>query len=139
MLDTKAKGRGLELMYGDLTEVVIGAFFAVYNDLGPGFLESVYENALMIAHGSAGVPAQAQVPLTVHYRGHVVGQFRADLLVAGTLIIEIKAASQIVRAHEVQLVNYLRATGIRLGLLLNFGPRAEFRRRVCTTPKLDPR
>lgn len=139
MLDTKAGGRGLDLMYGDLTEVVIGAFFAVFNELGPGFLESVYENALMIALGAAGVPVQAQVPLTVHYRGHVVGHFRADLLVAGTLIIEIKAASQIVRIHEVQLVNYLRATGIRLGLLLNFGPRAEFRRRVCTTPRLDPR
>lgn len=139
MVGADMDGRGHELICKDLTRAVIGAFFAVYNELGPGFLESVYENALMLALAEVGVPAQAQVPLTVHYRGHVVGQFRADLLVAGTLIVEIKAVSQLIRAHEVQLVNYLRATGTRVGLLLNFGTRAEFRRRICPTPKLDPR
>ena len=139
MSNADMDGRGGELVHIGLTKAVIGAFFAVYNELGPGFLESVYENALMLALAERDVPVQSQVPLTVRFRNHVVGHFRADLLVAGTLIVEIKAVSQLVRIHEVQLVNYLRATGNRVGLLLNFGPRAEFRRRVCPLPKLDPR
>ena len=125
--------RGTRLVCGDLTEAVIGAFYAVYNELGPGFLESVYENALLLALAESGIPAEAQVPLTVRFRDQIVGQFRADVLVAGRLIVEIKAVSQLVRIHEVQLVNYLRATGIQVGLLLNFGSRAEIRRRVFTT------
>ncbi len=132
-------GRAGGLVAGDLTEQVIGAFYAVYNDLGPGFLESVYENALIIALDELELPVLPQVPLVVRFRRQVVGQFRADLLVADQLIVEIKAVSQLAMIHEVQLVNYLRATGIQIGLLLNFGPRAEFRRRVCTTSKIDPR
>jgi GxxExxY protein len=133
MRDADRDDRDTGLVCGDLTEAVIGAFYAVYNDLGPGFLESVYENALLLALAEAGIPAEAQVPLTVRFRNQIVGQFRADVLVAGQLIVEIKAVSHVMRIHEVQLVNYLRATDIPVGLLLNFSPRAEIRRRVFTT------
>src|SRR5690606_36486610 len=102
-----------------------------YNELGPGFLESVYVNAMVIALGDVGFKVKTEVPLVVQFRDRVVGQFRADILVDDMLIVEVKAAQQLARAHEVQLVNYLRATGIQIGLLLNFGPRAEIRRRIC--------
>ena len=123
-------GRGHGLIECELTEQVIGAFYAVYNELGPGFLESVYVNALAIALGTLDLKAQMEVPLVVKFREHVVGQFRADLVVEDRLVIEVKAVSSLLKAHEVQLVNYLRATRINVGLLLNFGARPELRRRV---------
>jgi GxxExxY protein len=115
-----------------LTRQVIGAFYEVYNGMGPGFLESVYSNALQIALADKGIDAHPEAPLAVHFRDRIVGRFRADLLIEGRMIVEIKAAAALVNAHEAQLVNYLRATGIAVGLVLNFGPKAEFRRRVCT-------
>jgi GxxExxY protein len=114
----------------DLTEHVIGIFYAVYNELGHGFLESVYENSLALALRETGVAVVQQAPLRVDFRGHTVGEFRADLLVDNRLIVEIKAVSQLAPAHEVQLVNYLKATGIRVGLLMNFGPHPQFKRRI---------
>src|SRR5690606_20797146 len=126
-------GRGNGLIEGPLTEKVIAGFCAVYNELGPGFLESVYVNALVIALAEMDLRAETEVPLLVHFRDRLVGQFRADLLVEGRLIVEVKAVSQLVRIHEVQLVHYLRATGHTLGLLLNCGPRAQLRRRVFNT------
>jgi GxxExxY protein len=131
-----------DLLQSELTREVIGAFFAVYNELGPGFLESVYVNALVIALAEKGLNAQVEVPLLVRFRNHVVGHFRADLLVEESLVLEVKAVSALAKAHEAQLVNYLRATSIPIGMVLNFGPRAEFKRRVCTTrlnrPLSDP-
>ncbi len=118
------------LVLRDLSDRVIGAFFDTYNELGYGFLESVYENALAVRLGECGLQVERQVPIEVRFHGQVVGQFRADMLVEGRLLIEIKAGSQIAVAHEAQLLNYLKATGIRLGLLFNFGPRPDFRRRV---------
>lgn len=118
------------LVSGGLTGKVIGAFFDTYNELGHGFLESVYEAALEVRLREAGIGLQRQVPIAVRFHGRVVGEFRADMLVENHLLIEIKAAAQLVPAHEAQLLNYLKATRLRLGLLLNFGPRAEFRRRV---------
>jgi len=123
-----AAGRSLVLR--DLSDRVIGAFFDTYNELGYGFLESVYESALAIRLEESGCQVERQVPIEVRFHDQVVGQFRADLLVEGCLLVEIKAAAQIVAAHEAQLINYLKATGIRVGLLLNFGPRPAFRRRV---------
>lgn len=123
-------GRGTMMIERELTEQVIGAFYAVYNELGPGFLESVYVNSLVIALRAAGLDARLEVPLLVKFRNQVVGQFRADLVVEDRLVIEVKAVSHLLKAHEVQLVNYLRATGIGVGLLLNFGVRPELRRRV---------
>lgn len=113
-----------------LSDRVIGAFFDTYNELGHGFLESVYEAALAVRLRECGLRVEQQVPIDVRFHGHVVGQFRADMLVERRLLIEIKAAVQIAPAHEAQLLNYLKATRVHLGLLFTFGPRPEFRRRV---------
>ncbi|MGY1531299.1 GxxExxY protein [Luteimonas sp. A649] len=123
-----AAGGGLVL--GGISGKVIGAFFDTYNELGHGFLESVYEAALAIRLEECGFEVRRQVPVDVRFHDRVVGEFRADMLVNDHLLIEIKAVLRIAPAHEAQLINYLKATGIRLGLLLNFGPRPEFRRRV---------
>ena len=118
------------LIHADLSERVIGAFYETYNALGHGFLESVYENAFALQLGLSGLDVETQKAIVVRYRGHVVGEFRADLIIENTLLVEIKAVSTIIAAHEAQLINYLKATNIHLGLLFNFGPRPQFRRRV---------
>jgi GxxExxY protein len=127
------------LIERDLTEHVIGSFYTVYNELGPGFLESVYENSLAITLRDEGLSIEQQVPLRVHFHGHVVGEFRADLLVERRLILEMKALTQLTAVHEVQLVNYLKATGLHVRLLLNFGPRRQFKRRVLESASIHPR
>ena len=118
------------LMHRRVSKQVIGAFFDIYNELGHGFLESVYEGSLAIRLHECGLRAERQVPVAVRFHNHVVGEFRTDLLVEDCLLVEIKAARTLTDAHEAQLLNYLKATGIRVGLLLNFGPRPDFRRRV---------
>ena len=120
------------LIDAELTEKVIGTFFEVYNELGYGFVESVYENALAIALGTAGLAVKQQVAIDVAFRGQSVGEFRADLLVEDRLILELKAVTAILPIHETQLVNYLKATGTPVGLLLNFGPKASFKRKIFT-------
>ena len=118
------------LIQEDLTEAVIRAFFAVYNELGHGFLEQVYENALAVALREMDIDVRQQVGIDVYFRGHRVGEYRADLLVPDRLLIEVKAATTLAPGHEAQMVNYLKATGIPVGLLLNFGPRPQMKRRV---------
>ena len=127
------------LINGDVSEAVLGCFFDVYNELGPGFLESVYENAMTLALKEAGHQVSQQAALTVWFRGQPVGDFRADLIVDACLVVEIKSVSQLHSAHEVQLVNYLKASRIEIGLLLNFGPRPQFKRRVLTLAGSDQR
>jgi GxxExxY protein len=123
----------------ELTGKVIGASYAVFNDLGAGFLESVYEKSLAIELSRLGVACQRQVPLLVRYRGEVVVEFVADLIVEGQIIIELKAVETLAKAHEVQLVNYLKATRIDLGLLINFGAEGvEVRRKVRVLPQRNP-
>ncbi len=112
----------------ELTEKIIGVFYGVYNELGHGFLESVYENAMTIALRASGLRSVQQAPVTVRFRGQIVGDFRADLLIEDAIIVELKAASGIDPEHEAQLLNYLRATEIDVGLLLNFGPKPQFKR-----------
>ncbi len=112
----------------ELTEKIIGVFYGVYNELGHGFLESVYENAMTIALRASGLRSVQQAPVTVRFRGQIVGDFRADLLIEDAIIVELKAASGIDPEHEAQLLNYLRATEIEVGLLLNFGPKPQFKR-----------
>jgi GxxExxY protein len=121
-----------ELIDAELTGTVIGVFNAVYNGLGPGFLESVYRNSMFIALRDAGLDAMQQVPSAEMFHGSLVGEFRADLLVSKRLVIELKSVSQILPAHEAQLVNYLQATGLCVGLILNFGPTPQFKRRVSS-------
>lgn len=114
----------------DLCGQIIGAAMKVHSTLGPGFLESVYQNALRWELQKSGLKVDVQKPITVHYDGQVVGSFTADLLVNNSLILELKANQLLVKAHEVQLVNYLVATGIDEGLLLNFGAeRLEYKKR----------
>ncbi len=103
----------------DLTSVIIGCAYKVFNTLGFGFLESVYEKCLLIELEKAGVQAQAQKDILVQYEGHIVGEFKADILVEDVVIIELKSVRQLTKAHEVQLVNYLCATGKDLRLLIN--------------------
>lgn len=123
------------LKHQDITEQIIKCFYKVYNTLGYGFLERVYENALVIELTKMGLNAIRQHPIKVYYEGEVVGDYCADLVVAGTVIVELKAADAIAVAHEAQLLNYLRATSLEVGLLLNFGPRPEFRRKIFSNQR----
>lgn len=118
----------IDLKHSSLTEKIIGAFYDVYNELGYGFLESVYEEALSIALQEAGLRLQRQVPITVWFQGQHVDDFRADLLVEGAVLLELKSGRTIDKAREAQLLHYLRATEIEVGLLLNFGEKPDFRR-----------
>ncbi|HEV7473738.1 MAG TPA: GxxExxY protein [Pyrinomonadaceae bacterium] len=113
----------------DLTEKIIGCAFKVHNALGPGFLEKVYENALRIELEKLGLAVKQQEPVNVTYDGQVVGEYYADLWVEDRIVIELKAAQVLVKRHEVQLVNYLAATRINRGLLLNFGTSMEVKRK----------
>ncbi len=117
----------------ELTRQVIGAAYEVYNKLGSGFLESVYERALSIELNKLGLAAVHQHRVPVYYEGQCVGDFVADLIVNDTVIVELKATDQLAKAHEVQLVNYLAATRKPIGLLINFGPeRVDVKRKVLT-------
>jgi GxxExxY protein len=114
----------------ELTEKIIGAFYKVYNALGYGFLEKVYENAMLIELERDRVPVISQAPIKVSYETKVVGEYFADMLVDGKVIVEIKAGQSLAPEHEAQLLNYLKATDAEVGLLLNFGPRPQVKRKV---------
>jgi len=114
--------------HSELTDLIIAVFYDVYNELGFGFLESVYRNSLRLALMDKGLTVEQEVPVTVFFRGRNVGDFRADLVVNGTILLELKTAEQIVAAHESQVLNYLRSTALELGLILNFGPKPQVRR-----------
>ncbi|HEV2962564.1 MAG TPA: GxxExxY protein [Candidatus Angelobacter sp.] len=116
--------------HSELTDQIIGVFYDVYNELGFGFLESVYRNSLHLALLEKGLIVEPEVSVTVFFRGKIVGDFRADLLVNKTVLLELKTAETILPAHEAQVLNYLRATSLELGLLLNFGPKPQIRRLV---------
>lgn len=119
------------LVEGDLTYRTRSCVFAVPNELGPGFLERVYENALAIELRDAGLLVQTQQLVKVCYKGQTVGEYVADILVENRLLLELKACSSLAPEHQAQLLNHLRATGIPVGLLINFGqPRAQIRRFV---------
>ncbi|HKI97454.1 MAG TPA: GxxExxY protein [bacterium] len=119
-----------ELLHAPLTARIIGAFYAVYNELGHGFLEAVYEKALLLELQRNGLQVSRQEPIAVRYKGDIVGEYLADLVVENAVILELKATQRIDPIHEAQLLHYLRATDLEVGLLLNFGPKPEFRRLV---------
>ena len=123
-----ADTRGLK--HKELTETIIGVFYEVYNELGHGFLESVYEKAFELALTSKGLDVLRQIDVPVWFRGQKVGDFVADVLVNKCVLLELKAAKTLDSSHEAQLLNYLRATQIEVGLLFNFGIKPEFRRLV---------
>ncbi len=116
------------LKHRDITDIILKSFYEVYNELGGGFLESVYERSLEIVLKQYGTAVETQKEITVYFRRNVVGNFRADLFVENTVIVELKAVKSIEKSHEAQLLNYLKATDIEVGLLLNFGRKPEFRR-----------
>ncbi|MEX0722498.1 MAG: GxxExxY protein [Gracilimonas sp.] len=118
------------MKHEELTEKIIECFYTVYNRLGYGFLESVYEKAMLIELKRAGLKAVRQFPVSVSYRDKNVGEFFADIIVDEKVIIELKAARKLDKDHEYQLINYLKATEIEVGLLLNFGRNPEFKRKV---------
>jgi GxxExxY protein len=121
----------------DLTRIIIGCAYKVHNALGSGFLEKVYENSLRIELEKLGHNVKQQEPVAVVYEGQVVGEYRADLWIEGRVVIEVKAAQAIAKIHEVHLVNYLTATGIECGLVLNFGPSVQVKRKFREyTPKV---
>lgn len=121
--------------HGEITQKVIGVFYEVYNELGHGFLESVYEKSLEIALGSMGVKVRRQIEIPVSFRGQRVGIFTADMLVEDCVLLELKAARALDTSHVAQLLNYLRATDIEVGLLLNFGLKPEFKRLLFDNPR----
>ena len=119
------------MKHKELTERIIGCAYRVYNKMGFGFLESVYERCLLIELKKAGLQALSQNPITVYYDNEVVGEFVADVIVEDEIILELKSVRRVVKAHEVQLVNYLTATGKDVGLIINFGEsKVEIKRKV---------
>ena len=120
------------MLHESLTSDILNAFYQVYNTLGYGFLEKVYENALAKELAKRGHQIKQQAPIQVYYQGEAVGEYFADILVDEKVILELKAAEEIAKSHEAQLLNYLKATGIQVGLVLNFGPKAQFKRKIFT-------
>ena len=116
--------------YKEITDIILKSFYEAYNELGDGFLESVYENALYIVLTGYGLCVEKQKDISVFFRGKKIGDFKADLIVNEKVIVELKAVRTLAPAHEAQLINYLKATNIEVGLLLNFGRKPEFKRFV---------
>ncbi|MDY0270736.1 GxxExxY protein [Trichloromonas sp.] len=123
------------LKYQELTDHVLCCFYNVYNRLGYGFLEKVYENALMVELRKSGLASRAQCPIKVHYDGYIVGEYIADIMVDDKIMVEVKASRSLMPGHEAQLLNYLKATEIEVGLLLNFGPKPEIKRKIFDNDK----
>ena len=127
----------LRLAHGHVTRGIIGAFYDVYNELGYGFSESVYANAFSIAAANRQLQFEREVPIRVVYCGETVGIFRADFVVERKVVVELKAVERILAGHENQLLNYLRASSLTVGLILNFGPKATKRRMIWTGGRAD--
>ena len=126
------------LLYGDLTRKVIGAAFEVHGKLGTGFLEKVYENALVYELTQLGLDVTQQYPISVYYEGVLVGEYIADLCIERKVIVELKATEVVAKVHEVQLLNYLKATGMQVGLVLAFGSKVAHKR-MTIAPVLSSR
>lgn len=116
--------------HSDLTGKILGAFFQLHKEMGFGFSEKVYQAALVILLEELGMVVEQQRPIKVYFRDKVVGKYVADMVINGVVLLELKAVERLVDAHSAQLLNYLKSTEIEVGLLLNFGPQAEFRRKI---------
>lgn len=124
---------GFMLLHEEITEKIIKSFYTVYNKLGYGFLEKVYENALLFELRQEGLQCSKQVPIEVYYEGNIVGNYFADIIVEDKIIIELKAGDgALIEEHELQLINYLKATDKEIGLLLFFGKKPVFKRKIFT-------
>ena len=118
------------LLHADVTEILIGQFYRVYKDLGYGFREHVYRNAMEIALQGSGLKIDHEVPIRVHFEGKVIGKYQADLVANDVVLVELKACKALADEHEAQLLNYLKATVYEVGLLMNFGPKPYYRRMI---------
>ena len=125
----------MKYLYQDKTKKIIQAFYKVYNTLGYGFLEKVYQNSLLIELRKMGFKCQSQCPIKVYYESQQVGDYYADIIVDDSIILELKAAEKLCLEHEYQLVNYLKATELEIGLLLNFGKKPELKRKIFTNDR----
>ncbi len=124
-----------DYLYSELSDSIINCFYKVYNVLGFGFLEKIYQKSLEIELTNNGIIFEPQYPIKVYYENSIVGEYYADIFVEDKIIIEIKAISTLVKENELQLINYLKSTNIEVGLLLNFGEKPEIKRRVLTNDK----
>lgn len=125
----------MEYLHKEITEKIIKVFYDVYNELGFGFLEKVYENAMMIELQASGLFCEKQKSIKVFYKEKEIGDYYADIIVNDVVIIELKAAECLIQEHELQLINYLKATDKEIGLLLNFGKKPEIKRKIFTNDK----
>ena len=128
----------MEYLYSDITSEIINCFYEVYNELGYGFLEKVYKNALFNELTQRNILCQKECPISVYYKGVNVGEYYADIMIENKIILELKAVKTILPEHLAQLTNYLRATEAEVGLLLNFGPEPQKKRVVFTNDKKEP-
>jgi len=125
----------MNLLHKNITDIILKSYYKVYNNLGYGFLEKVYENALLYELRNHGLNCEKQKPIKVYYEQIQVGEYYADIIVNECIILELKAAESIAEEHEFQLINYLKAKEIEIGLLLNFGKNPEFKRKIFTNNK----
>ena len=121
--------------HSELTGKILGAFFELHKELGFGFSEKVYEAALEILLVELGLTVERQKDIYVYYHGKVIGEYKADMIVNGIVLLELKSVEKLIDAHDAQLLNYLKATEIEVGLLLNFGRQVEFRRKIYDNPR----
>ncbi len=121
-----------EFKYKELTSKIIACFYNVYNELGFGFLEKIYKNALRIELEKNSLNVECEVPIKVYYDDNIVGEYFADIVVENCLILELKAVDILIKEHELQLINYLKATKFEIGLLFNFGKQPEIKRKIYT-------
>ncbi len=124
-----------QYLHKELTNKIIKCFYKIYNTLGYGFLEKVFEKSMLIELRDMGLKAEAQKSIKVYYEGHLVGDYFADIIVEDKVILELKTAESIIEEHEFQLINYLKATDIEVGLLLNFGKEPQVRRKIFTNDR----
>lgn len=128
----------MDFKHTDVTDLILKAFYKVYNEFRYGFLEKVYQNSLAIELRKLRLPVVQEARIEVYYDGQVVGEYFADLLVANAVIVEVKVVKRLLPEHEAQLLNYLKATPYEVGLLLNFGPKPEIRRRAFDNARKGP-
>lgn len=121
--------------HSELTGKILGAYFQLHKELGFGFSEKVYESALEVLLTELGMIVERQKDIYVYYHGKVVGEYKADMIVNGVVLLEIKSVEKLIDAHDAQLLNHLKATELEVGLLLNFGRQAEFRRKIYDNPR----
>lgn len=129
----------MELLYKELTQKIINVFYEVYNTLGYGFLEKVYENAMLYELELRGLKTDKQIPINVNYKSKLVGEYFSDIIVENKVILELKACNKLDSEHENQLLNYLKASDIEVGLLLNFGKEPDFKRKIFTNDEKNKR